>query len=304
LPTVDVVILYPEGRVSEVQRRQMSTVPDANIRAVAVRGTFDDCQDLVKAAFGDPELRRRHRLAAVNSINWARVMCQAAYYVWTTRQLGEIAVAVPTGNFGNVLAAWVAIEMGAPIARLVVGTNANHTTADIIETGRMSLGPVQQTLAPAMDIQISSNFERYLFESMSRDGSRVAQAMTDLRSTGLLALDELAHARMRKRFEASWFDDAQIERTIETVHREHGLTIDPHTATGWAAADAYTGDLPTVVVATAHPAKFPEAVARATGETPLLPDDLADLMDRPERFETIDAELGAVAQLLLRDAPP
>ncbi len=299
LGSVEVVILYPEGRVSEVQRRQMTTVPDANVQAVAVRGTFDDCQDMVKAAFSDESLRARHRLAAVNSINWARVMCQAAYYVWTTARIGPLVAAVPTGNFGNVLAAWVAQTMGAPIERLVVGTNANHGMADVIESGRITLGEVQATLAPAMDIQVSSNFERYLFELYGHDGPAVARFMQDLREKGNITLDEMRHALMAGSFSASWSDDAAIEQTIATVRERHGLLIDPHTATGWAAADAHPlPGAPTVVVATAHPAKFPDAVREATGETPSLPDDLGDLFDRPERTETIDPTMHQLAQLL------
>jgi threonine synthase len=299
LPSVDVVILYPDGRVSEIQRRQMTTVTDPNIRAVAVDGTFDDCQDLVKAAFSDAELKARHSLAAVNSINWARVMCQAAYYVWTTAQVGRCSVSVPTGNFGNVLAANVARLMGAPLDRLVVGTNANHGMADIIQTGRLALGDVVPTLAPAMDIQVSSNFERYLFDLYDRDSARVRDMMGRMRSDRALVLDEVHHHELSELFAASWIDDAGIDAVIRRVHAERGLLIDPHTATAWAASEEHRrpGER-MVTVSTAHPAKFPDAVVAATGEEPDLPSDLADLATRPERIWRIGANMDELTDLL------
>lgn len=299
LPSVEVVILYPDGRVSEVQRRQMTTVPDPNIRAVAVDGTFDDCQDMVKAAFNDQALRSRHRLAAVNSINWARVMCQAAYYAWTAARVGSCSVAVPTGNFGNVLAAHVAKRMGVPLERLVIGTNANHGMADIITSGRLALEAVVPTLAPAMDIQVSSNFERYLFELFDQDGELVTSIMERMRSDRALVLDEVHHARLSGEFAATWLDDAGIDDVIRRVHSETGLLIDPHTATGWHAAETHRRPGETMVtVSTAHPAKFPEAVRAATGIEPALPDDLSDLMTRPERLWHIGSDMGELADLL------
>lgn len=296
---VQVVILYPEGRVSDVQRRQMTTVDAENVRAVAVKGTFDDCQRLVKQAFTDPGLRRQHRLAAVNSINWGRVMAQAVYYAWAATHLRvPFDVAVPTGNFGNVLAAEVARRGGIPIERLVVGTNANHGLVDIIESGRVRTSEVVATIAPAMDIQIPSNFERYLFELVGRRGDLVAEAMHLLSAEGELVLDEGAHGRLREHFVAHWFDQAQIEHAIEDFHAETGEILDPHSAIGWMAGAAELGQRPMVSVATAHPAKFPDAVERATGVSVELPPDLADLMDRQERIRTIPAELGAVAAVL------
>ncbi len=299
LESVDVVILYPEGRVSEVQRRQMTTVVDSNIRAVAVEGTFDDCQDLVKAAFSDQGLKTKHALAAVNSINWARVMGQAAYYVWTTAQLGRCSVAVPTGNFGNVLAANVARTMGAPLDRLVVGTNSNHGMADIIASGRLKLEEVVPTLAPAMDIQVSSNFERYLFDLYGRDAERVRGLITGMRADRALVLDEVHHDRLSEVFAASWLDDAGIDDVIRRVHSETGLLIDPHTATGWSAAETHRRPGETMVtVSTAHPAKFPEVVRAATGQEPELPSDLADLASRPERMWHMAAGMTALTDLL------
>lgn len=300
LDSVEVVILYPEGRVSDVQRRQMTTVTAANVHAVAVRGTFDDCQSLVKQAFGSSELRSRHRLAAVNSINWGRVMAQAAYYAWTGIRLRRpFDVSVPTGNFGNVLAAEVARRGGVPIERLVVGTNANHGLVDIIARGRVKTGAVVPTIAPAMDIQVPSNFERYLFELLGRDGQAVREAMALLAAQGVLALDEVAHLRLQERFAGHWYAAAAIEAGIAGVHRMTGEILDPHTAIGWlAGTEELRTSRPMVSVATAHPAKFPEAVERATGVRPLLPDDLSDLGERPERTQTIDANLGAVESLL------
>jgi threonine synthase len=300
LESVGVVILYPDGRVSDIQRRQMTTVDAPNVRAVAVDGTFDDCQDLVKAAFGDLALRRRLSLAAVNSINWARVMAQAAYHVWTAARLGrEYVVAVPTGNFGNALAADVARRMGAPIRRLVVANNANHGVADLIATGRLVLSPVVASIAPAMDIQVPSNLERYLFELVARRSEALAGLMEGLRGDGGLVLDEVSHAAMQGLFSAAWFDDARIEDTIRRVHGATGLVIDPHTATGWAAADAHpVPGLPSVVVATAHPAKFPETVAAALGFDPPVPSHVSGLLDRDERITHIEPSLAALVDTL------
>lgn len=298
--SVEVVILYPEGRVSEVQRRQMTTVSAANVHAVAVRGTFDDCQSLVKQAFGTAELRARHALAAVNSINWGRVMAQAAYYAWAFTRLGRpFDVSVPTGNFGNVLAAEVASRGGVPIERLVVGTNANHGLIDIIETGRVRTEEVVPTIAPAMDIQVPSNFERLLFDLVGRDGRATQQAMALVAREGELVLDERAHRRLRERFSGHWYDAGEIEAGIADTYRATGEILDPHTAIGWlAGTEEQRADHPMVSVATAHPAKFPDAVERATGVRPLLPHDLSDLEERPERTVTIDANLGEVERVL------
>ena len=298
-PAVQVVILYPHGRVSDVQRLQMTTVAAENVRAVAVEGTFDDCQALVKQAFSTPSLRVAHRLAAVNSINWGRVMAQTVYYAWTGMRLATpFDVAVPTGNFGNVLAADVARRGGVPIERLVVGTNANHGLVDIIDRGRAETAAVVPTIAPAMDIRVPSNFERYLFELVGRDGAAVANAMSLLATEGRLVLDEGAHGAMRERFTGHWYGEGEIEEAIHRFRLVTGETIDPHTAIGWMAGVAERGDRPMVSVATAHPAKFGDAVRRATGVTPELPDDLADLAERPERSRTIAADLDSVVRVL------
>lgn len=292
---VEVVILYPLGRVTEVQRRQMTTVEAHNVRAVAVEGTFDDCQRLVKAAFEDRAIRSGFDLAAVNSINWARIMAQAAYYVYTAGRLGvPFGVAVPTGNFGNVFAAEVAVRLGAPIDAMVVANNANHGLADLVEGGRLSTVPVIPTLAPAMDIQVPSNLERLLFELLDRDGARLARLMEDFRATGGLVLPEDLHRRLASRLRARWMDDGEIEETMIDAYRTSGQLIDPHTATAWSVETS--GEM--VTVSTAHPAKFAEAVTAALGFAPELPEDLSDLLERTERTEVIPNELAAVVEVL------
>jgi threonine synthase len=297
---IDVVILYPDGRVSDVQRRQMTTVDADNVRAVAVSGTFDDCQDLVKSAFGDPELRTRFSLAAVNSINWARVMAQTAYYWWVAANLARpFSVAVPTGNFGNVLAASVARRMGAPIDRLIVGNNANHGLETLISTGRLPLETVSPTLAPAMDIAVPSNLERYLFELFDRSPEATREALEMFRSEGAMVIDELAHHEMMSMFDAGWVDDAQIEQTMSEVYASKGLLLDPHTAVGWEVGNRRRRDGETlVVVSTAHPAKFADAVTRATGVDPVLPDRAAHVLGLPERISRIEPDLGDLTSVL------
>ena len=297
---IDIVILYPQGRVSDIQRRQMTTVESSNVHAVAVEGTFDDCQDLVKAAFADPALRRRFALAAVNSINWARIMAQIAYYLWVGHQMGQsVSFCVPTGNFGNVLAGWAARRMGGPVGRLVVANNHNRGLTRLISEGLLPIGEVRPTLAPAMDIQIPSNLERYLFELGSRRGEWMSQMMSDYRRLGELRLDGRLHSRLRKDFDAGWMDDPRIVEVIAQAHREHGLLLDPHSALGWAMAQrvAMAGEQ-VVSIATAHPAKFPEAVTEAVGFSPPLPSRLADLSARQERTTVIPARLDHLVGLL------
>lgn len=297
---IDIVILYPQGRVSDIQRRQMTTVESSNVHAVAVEGTFDDCQDLVKATFADPVLRRRFALAAVNSINWARIMAQVAYYLWVGHRLGRaVSFCVPTGNFGNVLAGWAARRMGGPVERLVVANNHNRGLTRLISEGLLPIGEVRPTLAPAMDIQIPSNLERYLFELSSRRGEWMSQTMSDYRRLGELRLDEEMHRRLRKDFDAGWLGDPSIVEVIAQAHREHGLVLDPHSALGWAMAQRFAKAGEQVVsIATAHPAKFPEAVTEAVGFSPRLPSRMADLSTRPERTTAIPARLDRLVGLL------
>ncbi len=295
---VDVVILHPEGRTTEVQRRQMTTVLAPNIANIAVDGTFDDCQDLVKAMFADTPFRRDMRLSAVNSINFARVAAQIPYYVAAAVALGsperEVAFSVPTGNFGNVLAAWAARRMGVPIARLIVGSNRNDILARFLASNDMSIQGVQPSLSPSMDIQVSSNFERLLFELLDRDPAATTATMQGFRATGRMAVPDAAWRRARTLFHGFQLDDAG---TLEEIRRLHGqgYLADPHTAIGIAAARALPcAHVPVVAAATAHPAKFPDAIERATGQRPPLPSRLADLYERPERFTRAACDLGAV----------
>lgn len=291
---VDIVILYPNGRISDVQRRQMTTVDSPNVHTVAVDGTFDDCQDLVKAMFNDHPFRVRHNLSAVNSINWARIVAQVVYYVEASRRLGRtIDVTVPTGNFGNVLSGWIAKQMGADIRHLVVASNSNDILTRFFESRDMAVTGVAPTLSPSMDIQVSSNFERLLFAMNDRDGGATAQQLTRFRSTGHLVLEPDQFSNwITPTFRAGRCDDSQTLATIASVHASTGMLIDPHTAVGVAVARQLIEEgTPMVTLATAHPAKFPDAVERATGVRPQLPEHLADLMSRPERTTVLPNDL-------------
>jgi threonine synthase len=286
---LDIVVLHPAGRVSEVQRRQMTTVDAPNVHNVAIEGTFDDCQDLVKAMFADVAFRDRVRLSAMNSINWARVMAQVVYYVSTVGRLGRCGFTVPSGNFGNIFAGWVAEQMGAPIGQLVIGSNRNDILSRWVADGSMVAEAVVPTLSPAMDIQVSSNHERLLFELTGRDGAATAELLTRFRGVGSI------EAPRTDRFDAATVDDDETLATIRAVHDATGRLIDPHTAVGVAAARrARRGEDPMVCVATAHPAKFPDAVEAATGIHPPLPERLADLLEREERFEVLGNDLAVV----------
>ncbi|MEI6487250.1 MAG: threonine synthase [Sphingomonadales bacterium] len=294
---VEVFMLHPDGRVSEVQRRQMTTVLDGNIHNLAIAGNFDDAQAIVKAMFNDAAFAARFPLAAVNSINWARLLFQVVYYFTSALALGAphraIAYAVPTGNFGDVFAGYVAAQMGLPIERLVVATNRNDILHRALTSGDYSAGSVAPTDAPSMDIQVSSNFERLLFDLSGRDAAALAAAMAEFEATKRLHIPEAWRAR------AGLFSSARVEAdemadTMRWALAHTGELIDPHTAIGLAAARRDAGSTPMVTLATAHPAKFPAAVAAATGVHPQLPARLADLMQRPERYDRTPAELQAV----------
>ncbi len=293
---VDIVIMYPAGRTSEVQRRQMTTVDSPNVHAIAIDGTFDDCQDLVKAMFGDDPFRDELRLSAVNSINWARVMAQIVYYVTASQTLvGPITACVPTGNFGNVLSGWIARKMGAPVADFIVATNSNDILTRFINDGDMSTRGVTPTLSPSMDIQVSSNFERLLFEINGRDGGMTAEQLKRFRATGKLMIETDQRAEfVTGSFRAASCDDEATLAEIGRVYADTGLLIDPHTATGTSAARRLAGEHPVVTLGTAHPAKFPDSVEAATGVRPPLPAHLADLFERPERTQTLPNDLAAV----------
>jgi len=298
----DIVILFPKGRTSEVQRRQMTTVESPNVHVVAIDGSFDDCQDLVKAMFNDAEFRDHLDLSAVNSINWARVMAQVVYYVTATDHLsGQIDVCVPSGNFGNVFSGWIAKQMGAPIGRLVVASNANDILTRFFTDNDMSTRPVMPSLSPSMDIQVSSNFERLLFEINGRDGGQTSEQLQRFRSTGTLAIEPDQRAEfVDDVFIAGRIDDEQTMETIRRVHAATGMLVDPHTAVGLGVVERIRASLhgPVVTMATAHPAKFPDAVERVTGIRPQLPARLADLLDRPEFMTELPNDLAAVEKFV------
>lgn len=305
LDRIDIVVLYPHGRTTEVQRRQMTTLEEPNVHAVAVDGTFDDCQDLVKAMFADSAFARRVRLGAVNSINWARVMAQIVYYVWAQRRVSEaiagpgralpVAFCVPTGNFGNVYAGHAARRMGLPIRRLMVASNTNDVLTRLIRSGELAVAEVVPTLSPSMDIQISSNLERLLHELFDGDGAATAGFLTRFRSHGRVALSGDQHRRLAAEFSGACLDDDDTVEVMRRTYERTGRLVDPHTAVGVGAAERLRrSDEPLVTLSTAHPAKFPEAVIRATGTTPELPAHLGDIMDRPERSVRLPADLEAV----------
>jgi len=294
---VDIVILYPNGRVSDVQRRQMTTITSPNVHTVAVDGTFDDCQDLVKAMFNDAPFREANSLSAVNSINWARVMAQTVYYFTALETLGRSAsFSVPTGNFGNVLAGWIAKQMGADIKKLIVGSNSNDILTRFFETHSMDMLPVIPTLSPSMDIQVSSNFERLLFEMNNRDGGATTEQLNRFRQSGKLSVEPDQYAKwIAPTFRAHRANNDETLAVMKRIYGESGMLVDPHTAVGIASAEACAEPgIPTITLATAHPAKFPDAVKKATGVHPALPDHVADLFDREERIVNLPNDLQAI----------
>ena len=304
LDAADVFILYPQGRVSEVQRRQMTTPSEANVHAIAVEGDFDDCQALLKAMFNDLGFRDEVRMAAVNSINWARVLAQVVYYFTAAVALGApgraVSFAVPTGNFGDIFAGHIARRMGLPVAGLIIATNENDILHRTLETGVYETQGVTPTIAPSMDIQVSSNFERLLFELYDGDGGAVAQSMAELGESGRFALSQGALTRLNEGFSSVRVDQAAAGAMIARVAREGGPVLDPHTAIGVVAAEACRGDasVPMIALGTAHAAKFPDAVGEACGVRPALPARLADLYQREERVTVVPNDLAAVEALV------
>ncbi len=306
---IEIFILHPHGRVSDVQRRQMTTVTSANVHNIAIEGTFDDCQDLVKAMFNDPPFRKRFKLGAFNSINWVRIMAQTVYYFWAAVKLGAperaVSFAVPTGNFGNVFAGYAARQMGLGIDQFVIGSNRNDILTRFFDTGAMQIGDVHPTLSPSMDIQVSSNFERLLFDLVDRDGGRVRDFMAAFKKKGLFSVEAPALEAAQAMFSGASFDDEATKETIKAVHDQTGELVDPHTAVGIAAARARRRDAetPMVALATAHPAKFPDAVKDATGILPDLPPGLSDLGEREERCDVLTADLQAVQDYVAERSP-
>jgi threonine synthase len=301
-------MLHPRGRVSDVQRRQMTTVLAPNIHNIAVEGNFDDAQALVKAMFNDPDFSGRFNLSAVNSINWARLMLQIVYYFYAAVRLGAphrpISFAVPTGNFGDVFAGYVARQMGLPIDRLIVATNSNDILHRALSAGDYSAGQVTPTDSPSMDIQVSSNFERLLFDLGGRDGAATAAAMRGFEKTKAMAIPADQRAAAAAIFDSARVDADTMARTIRWARDKCGQIIDPHTAVGLAAARASAGDTPVVTLATAHPAKFPDAVERAGGLRPVLPQRAQGLFDREERYATMAADLTTVEAYIAARAQP
>ncbi len=305
-----VYILYPQGRVSEVQRRQMTTVGQANVHALAVEGTFDDCQRIVKDLFGDLRLRDELRLSGVNSINWARILAQIVYYFVAAVALGApdrpVTFAVPTGNFGDILAGYYAKRMGLPIERLIIATNENDILARTLHSGRYEPRGVKATQSPSMDIQVSSNFERLLFEASDQDPEAVRGLMSDFASEGRFAIPPATLERIRTDFCAERVNEAECAAEMTRVYRDCELVLDPHSAVGVAAARralAARPETPVVALGTAHPAKFPDAVERATGVRPALPSHLAGLMDRRETIVVLPNHAVAVARYMRQTAP-
>jgi threonine synthase len=295
----DIVILHPHNRTSEVQRRQMTTVAAANVANVAVEGSFDDCQDLVKAMFADAPFRADMHLSAVNSINWARIAAQVPYYVAAALALGapdrEVAFAVPTGNFGNVLAAFVAKKMGLPIAKLVIGSNRNNILSRFLASNDMSIVPVAPSLSPSMDIQVSSNFERLLFELLGRDGAATAACIAAFRATGKMPVPDAAWRAASGLLTGFTLDDDGTLAEIRRIYAASGYLADPHTAVGIAAARAHPAPgVPMIVAGTAHPAKFPDAIDAAIGIRPPLPRHLSDLYERAETYTVLPNDLAAI----------
>ncbi|MDP4891581.1 threonine synthase [Cypionkella sp.] len=303
LANVDLFILYPHGRVSDVQRRQMTTPVEANVHALAMDGDFDDCQARVKDMFNDFDFRDGVRLAGVNSINWARVLAQVVYYFSAAVSLGAparpVSFTVPTGNFGDIFAGYIARKMGLPIEQLVIATNQNDILDRAIKSGDYKTNGVKPSISPSMDIQVSSNFERALFDAYGRDGAAVAALMDEMK-TGGFSISQGALQMLRETFASGRCSEEETRATITHAYATTGEVLCPHSAVGVKVAEEHLGQVPMITLATAHPAKFPDAVEAAMGTRPALPDRMADLFDRPERMTRVANDLGAL-QALIRE---
>ncbi|MEQ1706682.1 MAG: threonine synthase, partial [Rickettsiales bacterium] len=305
---MDIFIMYPHGRVSDVQRLQMTTVLDENVHNIALNGTFDDCQDIVKTLFADKNFREKYSLTAVNSINWARILAQVVYYFYAALRLGApakaVSFSVPTGNFGDIYAGYIAKRMGLPIEQLIIATNRNDILARTLATGTYEIAGVEPSLSPSMDIQISSNFERLLFDLYERNGKEIAGMMDDFRKDKKLSLSTRALSRLRSEFAAASASDTETKATIKDCYEKTGELLDPHTAVGLCAGNKARKDrqTPMVVLATAHPAKFPDAVKSASGVHPALPPHLADLLSRTEKFARIDNDVQAIKAFICKSS--
>lgn len=303
----DIFILFPHGKVSPVQQRQMTTPTAENVHALAVEGNFDDCQGLVKDMFNDHGFRDRVALSGVNSINWARIMAQIVYYFSSALSLGSpdrpVSFTVPTGNFGDIFAGYAAKRMGLPIERLVIATNDNDILARTLATGEYRTKGVVETTSPSMDIQVSSNFERLLFEAGERDAGAVRRSMDGLKQSGAFSIEAQALARIRAEFDAGCTSVDEAADTIRSTLKANGYLLDPHTATAVHVARHKTSrETPMIVLSTAHPAKFPDAVEAASGIRPALPDWLAGMMDAEERYTVLPSDLKMVEDYISRRA--
>lgn len=307
---MDIFILHPKGRVSDVQRRQMTSVQDTNVHNIAIEGTFDDCQDIVKALFaekappGEQSFREKNNLTAVNSINWARILAQVVYYFYSAVALGapakNVSFSVPTGNFGDIYAGHIARRMGLGIDQLVIATNKNDILTRCLQTGTYALEGVSPSLSPSMDIQVSSNFERLLFDLYDCNGEAITEMMNAFKKDKKITLSPLAWNRLKAEFTACAISDEDTKKTIATTFNTTGELLDPHTAVGLAAAQRMRKNTstPMIVLSTAHPAKFPDAVKDATTMTAELPPHLKDLLTRPERCETLPNDVAAVRNFI------
>ena len=301
---IDIFILHPQGRTSEVQRRQMTTIEAPNVHNIALNGTFDDCQAMVKAMFNDGKFRGDMNLSAVNSINWARIMAQIVYYVYASLALGgpgrKISFAVPTGNFGNIYAAYAARKMGLPIKRLVIGSNRNDILTRFFETGTMKTKSVEPSISPSMDIQISSNFERYLCDLVDRDTKSIGKLMSSFKEKGTFSVSAEYMRQARNEFDSHRCDDAQAQGLMAACYKETGYLLDPHTAVGLYAGLQMREDpsVPLVALACAHPSKFPDAVEQAVGFRPDLPPHLADLYERKEFVTPLENNLSTIQNFI------
>lgn len=298
MSNVNVFILHPNGRVSDVQRKQMTTILADNVFNIALEGSFDDCQNIVKELFEDAPFKASHTLSAVNSINWGRIVAQIVYYFYAALQLGapeqKVSFSVPTGNFGDILAGWIAGRMGLPIDKLIIATNKNDILHRFMQTGKYKKEQVFATISPSMDIQISSNFERLLFEYHNRNAAIISNKIKELKERAEFSVEDAVLAEMRKTFASAAINDDATSRLIAEIYAENEEVLDPHSAIGVRAAQMHKTDVPMVTLATAHPAKFPAAVQAACGVEPELPAHLADLFEREERFAVLANSAAAV----------
>lgn len=307
---VDIFMLHPDGRISDVQRRQMTTVRAPNVHNIAIDGSFDDAQAMVKRMFADQEVTNRFSISAVNSINWARLMAQVVYYFYAASQLGaphrKVAFSVPTGNFGDVFAGYVASKMGLPIEQLIVATNVNDILHRALSAGDYSTGTVTPTAAPSMDIQVSSNFERLLFDLEGRDGAKTAARMAAFEQSHNMQLEPAMREAASSIFTSHRVDPDDMSIAMRWAQDRAGHVIDPHSAIGLSAAQNVGLDpaVPVVTLATAHPAKFPDAVERATGIRPALPRRVGDLFDREENYTKLPGTYDAVKSFIMSNATP